>query len=667
MRLAAVIAVVAGAWNLAVPRAASATPPVAFNRVDPAVGATPFAVATGDLNGDAIADLVAANYGSNTVSVRLGIGPGAFAPPVDYATGLQPVSVAIGDLNNDGIPDLVVCNWGGGTISTIPGLGGGVFGPRTDLPAGGSRPISGRLVHLDVDNRLDLVFVLRNHGLVCIWKGNGAGGFTSTTTYSTAPISFPYSVALGDLHGDGEFDLIVGTDAAVNQVVVFPGYQGTLFPSTAWTVGTQPISVALGDLNNDGKGDLIAANQADGTVSVRLGDGANGFGPKVDFATGTGPFSVVHGYVNGDIHRDLAVVNGGANSISILLGDSNGSFLPKVDFATGTAPRGLTAGELNGDTRLDLAVANSGASTVSVFLNGSDPSELACPAGIVANGDFARGIVTGSMPFASIDSWSLLSTTPQVLGDGCGNVGSIQMWGNLGTGEAIKQRLPGSGLQAGRTYRITLCARWLDNANPILPQYVRFRLSASASEPLGYPVPAGYTVVGITPEITSTSWASFVLPNFTAPVNLTWITVNPENDFNLNDGDFMSWGVIDDICIEDLSSPTSGVVELDPLAGSGGDRKRSPGLSLVSAGPNPTRGPSTIRFSLARPADVELRVHDLRGAEVYRRRAVGLSAGSHLLGWDGLLASGRRAPGGVYYFRLGADADDARGKLILLR
>lgn len=648
------------------PRAADATPPVAFNRTDPAVGSTPFAVATGDLNGDAIPDLVSANYGANTISVRLGVGAGAYAPAVDYATELQPVSVAIGDLNNDAIPELAVCNWGSGTISIFPGLGGGVFGVRADLSAGGSRPISGRFVQLNLDNNLDFVFALRNHGLVTVWMGNGAGSFMSTTSYSTAPISFPYAIALGDFHGDNEFDLIVGTDTATNQVVIFPGVQGTFLASTAWTVGTQPISVALADINNDGKGDLIAANQADGTVSVRTGNGINGFGPKVDYPVGAGPFSVVHGYFNGDIHRDLAVVNGGANSISILLGDGAGSFDPKVDFATGTGPRGITAGELNGDTRLDLAVANSGSNTVSVFLNGSDPSQLACPAGVVANGDFAMGIVAGSMPYASVDSWSMLSNTPQVLPDGCGNVGSIQMWGNQGTGESIKQRLPGSGLQAGRTYRITLCARWLDNANPILPQYVRFRLAASASEPLGYPGPAGYTVVGITPNITSTSWASFTLPNFTAPVDLTWLTVNPENDFNLLDGDFMSWGVIDDICIEDLLSPTSDLVEHDLDAVGNAPGRPAPSLLLLSAGPNPTRGDASVHFSLAHAAPVEWTILDVTGARVFQDRTASLAAGAQELRWDGRRTDGLKAPGGVYYFRLAAGAEEVRGKLVLV-
>jgi hypothetical protein len=85
-----------------VPRAATATPPVSLARTDFAAASTPFAAATGDVNGDLVPDLAVVNYGANSVSVRLGLG-GAFGPPADYAAGLNPVSVAIGDLNSDGI------------------------------------------------------------------------------------------------------------------------------------------------------------------------------------------------------------------------------------------------------------------------------------------------------------------------------------------------------------------------------------------------------------------------------------------------------------------------------------------------------------------------------------------------------------------------------------
>ncbi len=60
-----------------------------------------------------------ANLCSNTVSVLLGNGDGAFRPKVDYGTGLTPTSVAVGDFNRDGKLDLVVTNAGDNTVGVL--------------------------------------------------------------------------------------------------------------------------------------------------------------------------------------------------------------------------------------------------------------------------------------------------------------------------------------------------------------------------------------------------------------------------------------------------------------------------------------------------------------------------------------------------------------------
>ena len=179
--------------------------------------------------------------------------------------------------------------------------------------------------------------------------------------------------------------------------------------------------------------------------------------------------------------------------------------------------------------------------------------EVLC--GVVSNGDFSQGLVPGSMPSASVTDWSLLTASPQVVTDGCAAPGAMQMWGNMVVGESIQQALPGAGIQAGKTYSITVCYRWLDNANPVLPPYVRFRLKAFGSAPAGYPPTTVGSLIGITPNTSSTFWTSYVFPNWTAPANAAYLTVNPENDETVNHGDFVSWGLIDDICITEVETP----------------------------------------------------------------------------------------------------------------
>jgi hypothetical protein len=105
-------------------------------------GAFPTAIASGDLNGDEVADLVVTNRHASTVAVLLA---GRLGSPITSGVGVgfKPVAVAIGNLNGDTYPDLVVANSGGpadtdychargfdsGGISILAGDGSGAFEP----------------------------------------------------------------------------------------------------------------------------------------------------------------------------------------------------------------------------------------------------------------------------------------------------------------------------------------------------------------------------------------------------------------------------------------------------------------------------------------------------------------------------------------------------------
>ena len=73
----------------------------------------------------------------------------------------------------------------------------------------------------------------------------------------------------------------------------------------------------------------------------------------------------------------------------------------------------------------------------------------------------------------------------------------------------------------------------------------------------------------------------------------------------------------------------------------------------LSIRPNPVRTSAEIEFSLARPAGVEISIHDAQGRQV-ARLADGetFAAGPQRLVWDGRLDDGTASPSGVYFLRM---------------
>lgn len=114
---------------------------------------------------------------------------------------------------------------------------------------------------------------------------------------------------------------------------------------------------------------------------------------------------------------------------------------------------------------------------------------------------------------------------------------------------------------------------------------------------------------------------------------------------------------IDDVAL-DLGQSTTSVDDFEMGA--------APRLSLVSAGPNPSAGSSTVRFALRAPAAVELSIFDAAGNEVRRVRQA-MIQGTHDLTWDGRSDRGLVTPAGVFYFRLAAGSDRVSGRWVRIR
>jgi hypothetical protein len=337
-------------------------------------------VAIGDLNGDTNPDLAIANASSDDVTVLLGDGSGGFIEAADspFPVGNTPTSVAIGDLNGDTNPDLATANFGSDDVTVLLGDGSGGFTEAAGSPfPTGPGPATVAIGDLNGDTNPDLAVTNSFASSVTVLLGDGNGGFTEAAGSPFPTDEFPVGLAIGDLDGDTDLDLVTannntsGTDVTV---LLNDGSGGfTPAPGSPFSAGSGPLAVAIGDLDGDTNPDLAIANYFSDDVTVLLGDGSGGFTEATGspFSAGVNPLSVAIGDLDGDTNPDLVTANQSSGDVTVLLGDGSGGFTEATEspFSAGQTPRAVAIGDLDNDTDLDLAIANSGSDDVTVLLN----------------------------------------------------------------------------------------------------------------------------------------------------------------------------------------------------------------------------------------------------------------------------------------------------------
>jgi hypothetical protein len=346
-------------------------------------GLNPFSIALADVNRDGKTDLVIANTFNSFLGVMLGNGNGTFQAVVTYSSGANtsPRKVVIADLNGDAKLDLVFADIQGvGSIGALFGNGDGTFRAVTVFSSN-PRHTSDYVAVGDMngDGNADLVsapnFNAPGSGDVQVLLGNGNGTFQTARLYNGGSSN---SLALADVNGDGRLDVLTAKLYENSAGVLLGNGDGSLQAEQTYSTGpnSAPYEVAVADVNADGRPDLLTANYGTSTAGVLLGNGDGTFQPMVTYNTGSNstPAGITAADINADGHLDLVTANFGTEAVAVLLGTGNGTFQAPISFTTDSspgelsAPMNVVAADINQDGRLDLLTANFNVSTAGVLL-----------------------------------------------------------------------------------------------------------------------------------------------------------------------------------------------------------------------------------------------------------------------------------------------------------
>ncbi|UCH86990.1 MAG: FG-GAP repeat protein [Dehalococcoidia bacterium] len=412
-------------------------------------------VAVGDVDGDGKADIAVGasneDVDGNADQGRAYVFCGAdgsllftLDTPNPQAGVWSGYSVAVGDVNGDGKADIAVGapnesvngNEYQGRVYVFSGADGSLLltldTSNPQGPAGFGASVA--MGDVDGDGKADIAVGANGEGV----SGNGYQGrayvfcgadgsllFTLDTPNPQADARFGWTLAMGDVDGDGKADIAIGAtpedvggNADQGRAYVFSGADGSLL-FTLDTPNPQAYayfgySLAVGDVNGDGKRDIavgaraedVGGNAGQGRVHVFSGaDGSLLFtldtpNPQADARFGN---SLAMGDVDGDGKADIAV---GAEGEDIMCNADQGRayvfsgahrsllFTPYTPNLQGGAFCGcsVAVGDVNDDDNGDIAVSapHGGFANGAVYVIASDPDYEPTPTPVPPVGGIAE-------------------------------------------------------------------------------------------------------------------------------------------------------------------------------------------------------------------------------------------------------------------------------------
>jgi len=377
------------------------------------------AVAVADLDGDGDQDLVVGSDQAGSVTRYMNQGNATFGSgtTVNASTLKNPTDVALADIDGQNGLDIVVSLGNGSESATDEVLwypndsgGDGAFGTVQTVASSSDDlddPRSVATGDLDGDGDLDVVVGSRENSVVRWYENDGSGGFTEQDV--TTSTSYPRDVAVGDIDGNGTPDVAWMEDGSNNQGRWISN-DGTGTFSDRQPVGggdLNPVDVELADVDGNGNLDAVIAAAGADAVKVVFDNGAGDLSAaSTALSTTVDSVSAVDvADVTGDGTLDLLATAGQGNALYAFTNDGNGNFSTPGPFETSAnQATDVVAADVDGDGALDPVATSYGDNTVAFYPNIQDSPR------IYVDADVTSGVNYGS-------SWDNALTSLQVAFD----------------------------------------------------------------------------------------------------------------------------------------------------------------------------------------------------------------------------------------------------------
>ncbi len=463
-------------------------------KTDYASGNQAKAVVVADLNADGYADLAAANFADNNISVFINNGNGTYASAVTYTAGNGPSSIAAGDINGDGKVDLVVASTTDNVLSLLTNNNNTGFNAATTVSMlYATAPNDVKLADIDSDGDLDLVYTTSNN--VYYQKNNGSGSFSSEENGSSG--TTPVGVSVADIDNDGDLDFLTANNASSTVRVAY--YNGSNWYSSgnSFSVGNYPMSIVTGDFNNDGYVDVVTGNVefGNGTISYLQNNHTGGFATKVDYTVGTGaqPRGLTAVDFDGDGDLDIVVANSAGNSAVVFTNNGSGIFTNSAQYTTGTSPYAIASADIDGDGDMDIVTANNSGNSISILKNSTQVLISSVSPTVNAVNVTTSSNVTVTFN-QSMNSGTLTTSTIKVVGSIRGNYSGVVSYNDVSHTATFN---PDNNFKAGENITVLVKTGVQNNDGVALstPDQWSFVATASAEGTFGGRL--DYTLYGI--------------------------------------------------------------------------------------------------------------------------------------------------------------------------